>query len=110
MLTPILAAAGYAVTAVESASEALSKIAAGERFDVVVTDLDMPDMSGFELAQSLQTDPITAAIPVIGLTPIDSPETAHFARQVGIRECVAKFDRPALVAVLEANCAMERAA
>jgi two-component system chemotaxis sensor kinase CheA len=110
MLAPILAAAGYAVTAVESASEALSKIAAGERFDVVVTDLDMPDMSGFELAQSLQTDPITAAIPVIGLTPIDSPETAHLARQVGIRECVAKFDRPALVAVLEASCAMERAA
>jgi two-component system chemotaxis sensor kinase CheA len=111
MLAPILAAAGYAVTPATGGADALAHIEAGERFDVVVTDLDMPDMSGFELAQTLKADPITACVPVIGLTPIDSPDTAHCARQVGIRDCVAKFDRNALVAALGASdLAVERAA
>ena len=68
-------------------------IKGGERFDVIVTDLDMPDITGFELAQMLRSDPITAAVPVIGLTPVESPEMARCARQFGARDCVAKFDR-----------------
>jgi two-component system chemotaxis sensor kinase CheA len=110
MLAPIATAAGYSVTVAASATEALARINAGERFDVVLTDLDMPEMTGFELAQTLLGDPVTAGVPVIGLTPIDSPETAHSARQVGIRDCIAKFDRAALVAALRSTGGMEQAA
>ncbi len=56
MLAPVLKAAGYAVTAVGSAREALALLRGGRGFDVVITDVDMPDMDGFELAAALRTD------------------------------------------------------
>ena len=101
LLSPIISAAGYAVTVAAGAAEALDLIKNGERFDVIMSDLDMPDMSGFELAQVLRDDPLTAGVPVIGLTPVDSLDMARCARQFGARDCVAKFDRNNLIAALE---------
>ena len=57
MLTPVLKAAGYEVTAVPSAQEALTLLKNGQRFDVLVTDLDMPDMDGFALAEAVREEP-----------------------------------------------------
>jgi two-component system chemotaxis sensor kinase CheA len=111
LLSPIIGAAGYAVTAVACAAEALHLIKNGERFDAIVTDLDMPDISGFELAQTLRDDPLTAAVPVIGLTPVESPDMARCALEFGARDCVAKFDRNSLIAALEmSRAAVEEAA
>ena len=111
LLAPIVSAAGYAVTVATGAAEALRLMKNGDRFDVVLTDLDMPDMSGFELAQVLRDDPITAGVPVIGLTPVDSPDMARCAQQFGARDCVAKFDRPSLINALEmSRAAIEQAA
>jgi two-component system chemotaxis sensor kinase CheA len=111
LLSPIVRAAGYAVTVASGAAEALNLIKNGERFDIVVTDLEMPETTGFELAQLLRDDPLTAGVPVIGLTPVDSPDMVRCARQVGARDCVAKFDRGGLVAALEMSCvAVEQAA
>lgn len=47
-----------------TAKEALEK-AAQQQPDVIVTDVVMPGMSGFELCRSLKKDPLTAKIPVI---------------------------------------------
>jgi two-component system chemotaxis sensor kinase CheA len=111
LLSPIISAAGYAVTVASGAAQALNLIKNGERFDVVITDLDMPETTGFELAQSLRDDPLTAGVPVIGLTPVDSPDMVRCARQVGARDCVAKFDRSGLVAALEmSRSSVEQAA
>jgi CheY-like chemotaxis protein len=68
MLAPVLEAAGYAVACVASAKAALSALGAGRRFDVIVADLDMPEMDGFDLAQAIRANPRTADIPVIGLS------------------------------------------
>ena len=59
MLAPLIKAAGYHVTSAASAAEALAAIRAGARIDVVVTDIEMPDMDGFELAAALRRDPAT---------------------------------------------------
>src|SRR4029078_4983365 len=56
MLTPVLQAAGYSVTGVGRAQHALDLIANGGRFDVVVTDIDMPELDGFALAERLRAD------------------------------------------------------
>ncbi|MPZ56203.1 MAG: response regulator [Rhizobiales bacterium] len=103
LLSPIIDAAGYAVTTAASAAQVLDLIRNGERFEVIVADLDMPGMTGFELAQVLRDDPLTAGVPVVGLTPVDSSDMAGCARQFGIRECVAKFDRRGLIAALETS-------
>jgi two-component system, OmpR family, alkaline phosphatase synthesis response regulator PhoP len=59
-----LARAGYQVTTASAGREALL-LAASERPDLVVLDVMMPHMDGFEVLRNLKSDPITAAIPVI---------------------------------------------
>jgi two-component system chemotaxis sensor kinase CheA len=101
MLTPVLKAAGYDVTAVAAPAEALALIKKGERFDVVVSDIEMPGMNGFELAQAIRAEGRGAAIPLIALSSITSPATVERGRQAGFHEFVAKFDRQGLIAALK---------
>ena len=101
MLSPVLQAAGYEVTSAGSAKEALAMIAEGGRFDIVVTDIEMPEMDGLELAQSLRNDPRTADLPVIALSSVVSAEALERGRRVGLRDYVAKFDRQGLIAALK---------
>ena len=51
------------MTAVASGDEALALLQAGQRFDVIVTDIEMPGMNGFELAEAMRADPRTARHP-----------------------------------------------
>jgi two-component system chemotaxis sensor kinase CheA len=105
MLAPVLKAAGYAVTSAESAKQALALFEDGKRFDIVVTDLDMPGMDGFDLTAAVKKDPRTASIPVIGLSSLASPEAIERGRKVGLHDYVAKFDRQGLIAALKEQTA-----
>ncbi|MBV1699033.1 MAG: hybrid sensor histidine kinase/response regulator [Hyphomicrobiales bacterium] len=101
MLAPVIKAAGYQVIAVASAAQALAVIEAGARIDVVVTDIDMPEMDGFELAAALRENSGTAAIPVVALSAMVSAEAIERGRSVGFNDFVAKFDRSGLIAALK---------
>ncbi len=101
MLAPLIKAAGYRVIAVASAAQALTAIRSGARIDVVVTDIEMPDMDGFDLAAALRENPSTAAIPIIGLSAMASAEAIERGRRVGFHDFVAKFDRAGLIAALK---------
>jgi two-component system chemotaxis sensor kinase CheA len=105
MLAPVLKAAGFAVTCAASGAEALALTTAGQRFDVVVTDLDMPDMDGFALASALRDNPRTADVPIIGLSALVSVEAIERGKRVGLHDYVAKFDRPGLIAALKEQTA-----
>ncbi len=110
MLTPVLQAAGYQVTAVASAPEALTTLKDGGIFDVIITDIEMPEMDGFEFARILRADPRTADMPVIALSSIVSAEAIERGRQVGFHDYVAKFDRQGLIAALKEQTNVGRAA
>jgi two-component system chemotaxis sensor kinase CheA len=110
MLTPVLQAAGYTVTAVASAEAALDLIRSGQAFDIAITDVEMPGMNGFEFAEVLRTDPRTAALPVIGLSSAISAEAIERGREVGFHDYVAKFDRQGLIASLKEQSDVDRAA
>jgi two-component system chemotaxis sensor kinase CheA len=105
MLAPVLKAAGYAVTVAASAEEALELLQDSKRFDVVITDLEMPGMDGFELASAVRGDPRTAALPIIGLSSLVSNEAIERGRKVGLHDYVAKFDRQGLIAALKEQTA-----
>jgi two-component system, chemotaxis family, sensor kinase CheA len=111
MLAPLLNASGFSVSSAASGDEALALLREGARVDVVITDIDMPGMDGFELASAVRRDPRTAAIPVIGLSSLVSAESVERGRQVGLHDYVAKFDRQGLIAALKEQTAdMTRAA
>jgi two-component system chemotaxis sensor kinase CheA len=110
MLTPVLQAAGYEVTAAVSAPEALAMLKDGRAFDVVITDIEMPEMNGFEFAERLRGDPRTADLPIIALSSVVSAEAIERGRQVGFHDYVAKFDRQGLIAALKEQTDVGRAA
>ncbi len=101
MLSPVLGAAGYEVTTVESGHEALNLFAKGHTFDAVVTDIEMPDMSGYALAAALTSDPRFAQLPILALAAHAAPAIEQAAAISGMRGVVGKFDRSALLETLE---------
>ena len=56
MLAPVLKAAGYRVRVAPNAQEGLAALRSGQAFDVVLTDIEMPDMNGFEFAETIRAD------------------------------------------------------
>ncbi len=105
LLAPLIKAAGYQVVAFASAAQALAAIKSGTRADIVVTDIEMPDMDGFDLARALRENPGTAAIPVIALSAMVSAETIERGRGAGFHDFVAKFDRTGLIAAIKEQSA-----
>jgi two-component system, chemotaxis family, sensor kinase CheA len=101
MLTPVLKAAGYDVTSVGGAEDALALVKKGQRFDLVVSDIEMPGMNGFDLAEALRADPRSARLPIIALSSMTSPAAIERGRQAGFHDFVAKFDRQGLIAALK---------
>jgi two-component system chemotaxis sensor kinase CheA len=110
MLTPVLQAAGYAVTAVGSAKDALALLKDGRLFDVAVTDIEMPDVDGFQFAEAVRADLRTAELPIIALSSVVSAEAIERGRRVGFYDYVAKFDRQGLIAALKEQTDIGRAA
>ncbi len=111
MLAPLIKAAGYHVVAAGSAAAALGALQSGRRPDVVVTDIEMPDMDGFALAQAIRTLPGAAGTPIIGLTAMVSADAIARGRAAGFYDFVAKFDRAGLIAAIkEQDTDIERAA
>ncbi|HEU5275474.1 MAG TPA: chemotaxis protein CheW [Xanthobacteraceae bacterium] len=111
MLTPVLRSAGYAVTTVSGAQDALDILKSGERVDMIVTDIEMPGMNGFELAEAVHSDERTARLPIIALSALTSQDAIERGRQVGFHDYIAKFDRPGLLAALKEQVAtMDEAA
>ncbi len=105
MLAPVLKAAGFAVTPVASVQDALALLRSGRRFDVVVADVEMPGMDGFELAAAVRANPGSADVPVIGLSTVLSPEAIERGNRVGLHKCLGKFDRQGLIAALKVQTA-----
>ncbi|MGB8397477.1 hybrid sensor histidine kinase/response regulator, partial [Bradyrhizobium sp.] len=110
MLAPVLKAAGYRVRVAAGAQEGLTALRSGQAFDVVLTDIEMPDMNGFEFAESIRADQHLNGLPIIGLSSLVSPAAIERGRQAGFHDYVAKFDRPGLIAALKEQTAETRQA
>jgi two-component system chemotaxis sensor kinase CheA len=80
------------------------------QFDVAITDIEMPDLDGFQFAESVRNDPRIADLPIIALSSVVSAEAIDRGRRVGFHDYVAKFDRQGLIAALKEQTDIGRAA
>lgn len=80
---------GFNVLTALSAQEGLEK-AKGNKPDLIVLDLMMPGMDGFEACRRLKTDPKTSAIPIVVLTALDQEEAVKEAVSAGAEGYVVK--------------------
>src|SRR5207248_1780665 len=85
---------------VPNAQEGLTALRSGQTFDVVLTDIEMPDMNGFEFAETIRADQHLSAMPIIALSSLVSPAAIERGRLAGFHDYVAKFDRPGLIATV----------
>jgi CheY-like chemotaxis protein len=75
--------------------------ARSERPDLVVTDVMMPGLDGFQLAEALSSDERTRQIPLIFLSSEAGPANAKRAHEFGVLAYLAKpFDPPALASLV----------
>jgi two-component system chemotaxis sensor kinase CheA len=100
LVTPILGASGYRVTAVPSAAEALSLRESGTVFDAIVSDIVMPDMDGLDFARAVRAGGAWSRLPMIALSARTEPADVEAGRDAGFTDYVAKFQREALIASL----------
>jgi len=61
------------------------------RPDLIVMDIQLSDLDGLSVAQTLKQDPVTAAIPIVAMTAYEV--TAEQARAIG-RTCVGHYQKP----------------
>ena len=77
-------------------------------FAAIVLDVQMPDMNGFEFAETIRADNNLSTMPIIALSSLTSPAAIERGRQAGFHDYVAKFDRPGLIAALKEQTAETR--
>jgi two-component system chemotaxis sensor kinase CheA len=101
LLKHILESAGYEVVTAVDGLEALSKLRQ-ENFDAVISDVEMPRLDGFGLAERIRADPAMSALPVILVTTLQSPEEKERGLQAGADAYVVKgsFDQDNLLATV----------
>jgi PAS domain S-box-containing protein len=100
-ITRLLAAAHQAEP-FDSARTLVARIAAGERFDAILCDLMMPDMTGMELHRELQRlAPQQAATMIFMTGGTFTPEASDFLRDVANRHVEKPFDTAALRALVQ---------
>jgi adenylate cyclase len=76
LLEALLASHGYSVTTASSGPEALEKVAV-EVPDLVLLDIQMPGMNGYEVCRRLRADPTTEFLPVVMVTSSDTEVRIH---------------------------------
>jgi two-component system chemotaxis sensor kinase CheA len=101
LLKNILEFAGYKVKTAIDGAEALAVLGT-EAFDLVVSDVEMPRMSGFDLTAKIRSDKRLAQLPVVLVTGLDSREDKERGVDVGANAYIVKssFDQGNLLEVV----------
>ena len=88
-MTSMLGREGWIVDVAEDGARALH-MTRQLRYDLVVTDLEMPELGGFDLITQLRKDDRFKSTPIVIITSRASPEHRRRARDLGVRALVAK--------------------
>lgn len=101
LLKPLLTASGYNVTIAGDATEALKLREKGLNFDLIVSDIDMPEMNGFEFAEEVRENGIWQETPMVALSANNSEKRSEKGRAAGFNNYVEKLDRDTLLQAIE---------
>jgi len=69
----------------------------GDLIAMLVTDIEMPNMNGFELTEKIRRDDKYAKLPIIALTTLASAEDMAKGQSVGVNEYHIKLDKERLM-------------
>jgi two-component system chemotaxis sensor kinase CheA len=78
----MLRSVGFVVTEVADGAEALSALR-NERPDLLLTDLQMPNLDGFELLRKVRADPRLQGLPIVVISTLESDDVRRLAMDAG---------------------------
>ena len=102
LIKNILESAGYSVETSVDGVDAFTKALVG-KFDLIVSDVDMPRMNGFELTAKIRKDKKLDELPVVLVTALESREDREHGIDVGANAYIVKssFDQSNLLDVIK---------
>jgi CheY-like chemotaxis protein len=101
MLSVLMSHAGYDVSTASSAQEAIA-LAREHHFDLVISDIGMPEMNGYQLAQALRSLPGYESVPMVAVTGYSMFDDRRKSLTAGFDEHVTKpIDPRAFLELLE---------
>ncbi|WP_412564407.1 response regulator [Thalassobius sp. MITS945101] len=101
MVAMTLQQEGYEVTQCEDGAQGLDT-AKAKRFDMVITDQNMPNMTGIEFIQAYRNDPSSSGVPIIFLSTESEGDLKSQAKAAGALGWVMKpFEQAKLLAVVK---------
>ena len=110
LIVPALSAEGYHVTAVDNPLAALAMRAAGRTFDLILSDIEMPEMDGLAFVREIRARGPWANLPVIALSSRSSPQAMELGREAGFDNYISKFDKNTLIEAVSAGLSSSRSA
>jgi len=93
LVAPLLASANWKVTIAADGLEALKLRDHGHQFDVIISDIEMPNMDGLALAGAIRNDPRWSQVPLIALSSHAGEDDVQAGHRAGFDEYVAKSDQ-----------------
>ena len=81
---------GYDTLAATNGNEVYKVLSENENVNLVLTDYNMPDCTGFELLKKIKTNPELAKTPVIFLTTESNPDKMKAAKEAGLSAWIKK--------------------
>lgn len=98
-----LEANGYTVKTATTGKEAIKKLSEKEVIpDLIVSDIMMPEMDGYELYQVLGNDPTWKEIPLLFLSALATPDDIRFSSILGVKDYITKpFKEEDLLSMIE---------
>ena len=93
MITFTLKEAGYEVSQASDGRDAMTKLN-GTSVDLVITDLNMPNMNGIELTRNLRQTPSHRFVPIVFLTTESQMQKKEAAREAGATAWIVKPFKP----------------
>jgi two-component system chemotaxis response regulator CheY len=104
MVGMTLRGAGHSVVEAAEGNAGLRALSSG-RFDIVITDLNMPGMDGLSMIKAIRSTPGHRAVPIIVLTTESSDEKRAEAKEAGATGWIVKpFSPKKLVEIVDKLC------
>ncbi|PWT74556.1 MAG: hypothetical protein C5B46_03925 [Proteobacteria bacterium] len=98
LLADLLSSKGYAVETAESGEDALAKIKAVQP-DLILLDVIMPGLNGYDVCRAIRADPVTSVLPVVMVTALDPAQERVKGLEAGADDFLTKpINAPELLA------------
>jgi len=97
MVAFTLTNAGYTVVEAENGRDAVDKVAGGSKMDIVVTDLNMPEMDGITLIKELRKMEVFKFTPILMLTTESTEAKKKAGKEAGATGWIVKPFNPELM-------------